>query len=173
MKGRSKKEPGGQTYLSPDNAAIVIRLYEDRDQDEVWRLHVEAQTELGFPYDIPEIDGDLKQIPQAYGQAGAQFWVADAGAGPIATAGVRRVDTETAELKRMRVTARYRRKGVAEHLLRAAERFCREHGYTRIVLETTGRQEAARALYEKNGYKPSGTRLLGTFTAYDYVKELT
>ena len=173
MKGRSKKEPGGQTYLSPDNAAIVIRLYEDRDQDEVWRLHVEAQTELGFPYDIPEIDGDLKQIPQAYGQAGAQFWVADAGAGPIATAGVRRVDTETAELKRMRVTATYRRKGVAEHLLRTAERFCREQGYTRIVLETTERQEAARRLYEKSGYAPSGTRLLGTLTAFDYVKELS
>jgi len=173
MGGRRKKEVGRTKSDLIDPAEIVIRPFKDRDNEEVWRLHVEAQEELGLPYDIPERDGDLKQIPEAYGQPGSRFWIAEAGAGPIATAAIRRVNAETAELKRMRVSSKYRRRGLAQHMLLTAERFCRDQGYSRIVLDTTSQQEAARRLYSKNGYRTTGTRALGSLTIFDYEKVLS
>ena len=152
---------------------VVIRTYEARDAEAVWALHVEAQEELGLPYDMPERDGDLRSITDVYLQPGSHFWVAEADGRPIATAAVRREDDAAAQIKRMRVTASHRRQGLGRRLLETAETFCRENGYRRIILDTTDRQEAAQRLYESNGYHRTGERhpIPGIVT-FDYAKEL-
>jgi aspartate N-acetyltransferase len=72
----------------------------------------------------------------------------------------------------MRVTARWRRRGLGQALLEVAEEFCRRQGYRRIVLDATDRQEAARRLYERNGYTRTGERPLGEMRMVFYRKEL-
>jgi GNAT superfamily N-acetyltransferase len=162
---------------------VTIRTYEPRDAEAVWALHVEAQEELGLPYDIPERDGDLRSIPDAYLRTGSHFWVVEAGGRPIATVAVRREDEEAAQIKRMRVTASHRRQGFGRRLLETAETFCRENGYRRIILDTTHRQEAAQRLYENSGYHRTGERTLDRLgldapnpipgiVIFDYEKDL-
>ena len=73
-----------------------------------------------------------------------------------ATAGVRYAGYQDgdAELKRMYVVPRARRRGLSRVLLTALEEDARAAGRVRMVLETAVRQSAAVALYTSSGYAP-------------------
>jgi GNAT superfamily N-acetyltransferase len=100
---------------------------------------------------------DLDDIDGVYLNAGGAFWVIEAPGGEVAGyGGVLRVDERTARLRRFRVRERWRRQGIATRLLLEAERFCSEHGLTRVTLGTTDLQQPAQALYRKHGYVEAG-----------------
>ena len=67
--------------------------------------------------------------------------------------GVKRLDDQTAEIKRMYVVPEARGRGAARALLAALEDAARELGYTRVRLDTGPDQRHARALYESAGYR--------------------
>lgn len=94
--------------------------------------------------------------------AGA-FLVARAGAEPIGCGGLKRLDDETCEIKRMYLVPGWRGKGLSRALLDALEDCARELDYVRVRLDTGDRQPAARALYDDAGYRPipdyNGNRL--------------
>jgi len=153
---------------------VLVRTYEPGDSDAVWTLHQEGLRDTGafYPDADARWDDDLRRIEEVYLTEGSHFWVAERGGRLIGMAAVLREDTETARLRRMRVTAGWRRRGLGQALLEVAEEFCRRHGYRRIVLDTTDRQEAARRLYERNGYTRTGERQLGEMQMVFYRKEL-
>lgn len=67
---------------------------------------------------------------------------------------LKELDPTHGEIKSMRTSAAYRRRGVAERLLAAIEAEARSRGYRRLSLET-GRPAAfapAQALYRRHGY---------------------
>ncbi len=70
----------------------------------------------------------------------------------VACGAVVRHDDMTAEVKRMFTRPRYRRRGIARHLLGALEKTAAELGYRRMVPETGVPQTAAQVLYERAGY---------------------
>ena len=113
-----------------------------------------------------------RDIEARYLSAGSHFWVAEIKGAPVGMTGIERVDSQTGRLRRMRVTTDHRSKGIAQALLETAERFCREQGYRRLVLDTTEHQTAAHRLYEKNSFTRTGERTLGPFQVFDYVKDL-
>lgn len=57
-----------------------------------------------------------------------------------------------AEVKRMYVADGARRRGIAQQILTALENEARRFGYQQIILDVGGKQSAAHALYEKQGY---------------------
>lgn len=59
-----------------------------------------------------------------------------------------------AEIKRMFVEPRWRRRGIAGALLHALEEAAAELGYDVVRLDTGPRQPYARRLYELSGYRP-------------------
>jgi putative acetyltransferase len=67
---------------------------------------------------------------------------------------LRRLDAETAELKRMYVAPAMRGMGVGRRLVAALEAEARVLGIRRLVLETGVRQTAALALYRATGFRP-------------------
>lgn len=67
---------------------------------------------------------------------------------------VRRLDQETAELKRMYVVPSARGAGLGRRLVDALEAEARALGARRLVLETGVRQHAAQALYAATGFRP-------------------
>ena len=71
---------------------------------------------------------------------------------PIACGCFKAVDGHSVEIKRMFVEPEYRGKGLAEFLLRDLEKWARELGYKRAVLETGKGQPEAIGLYGKCGY---------------------
>jgi GNAT superfamily N-acetyltransferase len=76
-------------------------------------------------------------------------WLEDSAVG---CGGLRRIDEQTAEIKRMYVRPTARRKGIALAMLSALEEAARELGYARVVLETGTKQPEAMQMYETHGY---------------------
>ena len=74
--------------------------------------------------------------------------------------GVKGLDDETAEIKRMYVVPAARRRGHARTLLEALEDAARDLGYAIVRLDTGPRQAHAQAMYEAAGY-----RAIGNFNA--------
>lgn len=162
------------TVKASQNETLVIRTYEPRDLDAVWALHLEGllQTTPQYPEVFAGYEADLQALEAHYLSPGSHFWVAEIEGVLAGMTGIERIDEETGRLRRMRVTTDQRRSGIAQALLETAERFCREQGYRRLILDTTEQQTAAHGLYEKNGFIRTGERSLGPFLVFDYVKDL-
>jgi ribosomal protein S18 acetylase RimI-like enzyme len=80
------------------------------------------------------------------------FWVLlvdDKIAGCIA---VSKKDEKTAELSRLAVGSEFRRKGYAKMLTDYCEKYCKEHGFEKIVLTTSNTTPEAINLYKKLNY---------------------
>jgi GNAT superfamily N-acetyltransferase len=71
---------------------------------------------------------------------------------PVACGGLKCLDDQTAEIKRMYVVPEARSRGLARSLLSALEEEARRLGYRSARLDTGPRQPHARALYESAGY---------------------
>jgi len=153
---------------------LRIRAYERRDDDDVWRLHREGVLETTPQYidEVAAYEEDLRTIDETYLSGGA-FWVVDdEGGTPIGMAAVQRIDDATARLRRMRVTAAWRGRGVGQALVDAAVDFCVERAYTKLILDTTEQQRDGQRLYERNGFVKTGERTLGSFRVFDYERRI-
>lgn len=71
---------------------------------------------------------------------------------PIACAGLKDYDGETAEIKRVFVRAECRGRHISVALMRQIEQAAKEQGIRRLILETGAPLVAAMALYRKMGY---------------------
>ncbi len=80
------------------------------------------------------------------------FLVAYEDGRPVGCGGLKRLDDDTAEIKRMYVVPRARSRGVGQSILIALEEEARRLGYRRARLDTGPRQPHARALYVSAGY---------------------
>jgi GNAT superfamily N-acetyltransferase len=72
---------------------------------------------------------------------------------PVVMGGIRLLDGDTAEIKRMYVVPSVRGRGFARVVLRRLEELAAELGVSRVVLETGLRQPEAMALYASSGYE--------------------
>jgi GNAT superfamily N-acetyltransferase len=83
------------------------------------------------------------------------FYVAysDDGA-PIACGGLRQLDADHGEIKRMYVAPDSRGSGASRLVLATLEDDARSRGWTRLVLETGVLQPDAIRFYEREGYTP-------------------
>ena len=71
---------------------------------------------------------------------------------PIAIGGLRRLQDEICEIKRMYVVPDARSRGVGRALLTALEEAGRQLGYERARVDAGPKQKHSRALFEKTGY---------------------
>jgi GNAT superfamily N-acetyltransferase len=72
---------------------------------------------------------------------------------PVACGAIKKYEDGVWELKRMYVVPEQRGSGIAAFLITELERWAKELGVKRLILETGKRQEAAVAFYHKVGYK--------------------
>lgn len=118
-------------------------------------------NEFKFKLEFDSLDSDLLQIEKHYNEAdGGSFWVAERDTwnnshsqivGTIAIRNLKQFES-TCELKRMYVLKEFRRLGIGQRMLDVATDFARKSGYSRIVLDSSKRLDAARALYLKAGF---------------------
>ena len=72
---------------------------------------------------------------------------------PVGCGAMKEFDKSTMEIKRMYVPIESRGKGVAVAVLNDLERWAKELGYKKCVLETGDKMLEAIGLYKKSGYK--------------------
>lgn len=84
-------------------------------------------------------------------QEGSIFFVGYYKNEPICCAGIRNVDNQTGEIKR--VYTRENRLGVGSALIDQLEKWANEHQYHRLILECREVNQHAITFYKKKGYK--------------------
>lgn len=145
---------------------LTVRRYRPVDKNAVWRVYEQAFREASSAF-VPELDRDLRRIPETYLRDG-EFLVGTV-AGEIVAVGEflpvdgravneRSADEQSAsdrvvELRRMGVDPAYQRNGNGSALLRTLEDSARERGARRAVLHTSDRLGSAIEFYRAQGYR--------------------
>lgn len=105
----------------------------------------------------------LKHVVVAYDNAKA-----------VGCGAIKEQTPDAMEVKRMYVLPESRKSGIATEILTGLERWAKELGYEKCVLETGKRQPEAIALYSKNGYKiiPNYGQYIGIENSVCFEKQL-
>ena len=90
----------------------------------------------------------------------------------VGCGGLKRLDPETAEIKRMYLRPEVRGRGLSAALLGALEHNAVELGYARVRLDTGDRQAAAKHLYESRGYREIPDYNGNPYAAHWFEKDL-
>ncbi|XP_070815781.1 N-acetyltransferase family 8 member 3-like [Chaetodon trifascialis] len=108
-----------------------------------------------------KLQTDMQDIPGNYlSRPDDCYWVAEAEVdgkaqimGMVAVVGKQSGERRYGELFRMIVSPLSRRMGLGARLAHTAIDFCKERGFSEVVLRTTSTQTAAVALYKKLGFR--------------------
>jgi ribosomal protein S18 acetylase RimI-like enzyme len=151
---------------------LEIRRYEAPDHDAVRDLNYLALAPTGAFVSGGELDRDLDEIEKQYLENRGEFLVGFSDGKLVCMGGLKKEQSTTAEIMRMRVHPQYQRRGFGQLLLSRLEQRARELGYNRLILKTSTRQVAAQALYEKNGFTEIRRGLLFGLEVIFYQKSL-
>lgn len=148
---------------------LSIREYRADDEAEAHRLHRVALESVGAfdgPFrGIGPDDADLLDIGGHYSGDRGFFLVAEIAGRPglVGMGAFRRVDADTAELRRMRVEPELQGRGIGRAILDLLLAEARRRGFRGIVLETQKRLAASNALYRRAGFVPERDEFLHGF----------
>jgi ribosomal protein S18 acetylase RimI-like enzyme len=155
---------------------LEIRDARRADGRALRALSREALAGSGGEVASPRWDRDLLDVEAAYVAGGGAFLVGTLRGRVVAMGGLRPLDARRSEVVRMRVAPGRRRRGYGRRILDALEARAVARGARELVLETTVAQRAARALYERAGYRPTRRRrrrVAGeVFDVVEYSKRL-
>ena len=151
---------------------LEIRRYRPSDYDAVWELHNVALHAVNAHAGNGPWDDDLHQIERVYLANDGEFLVGILNGQLVAMGALRQTTPGCAEIKRMRVSPAYQRRGFGQAMLIALEGRAVELGCSIVHLDTTVQQEAARRLYEKNGFSEVHRTVVGGWECIFYEKSL-
>ena len=138
---------------STELPAEWIRIVRAQLTDDVSRALIESlNSELTGAYPEPGAT-HFGLDPAEVSDGRGAFLVIYQEETPVGCGAVRRIDSETAELKRMYVSPALRGRGLGRRLVAALEAEARALGVRRLILETGIRQSAALALYRATGFQ--------------------
>ncbi|MEV4073444.1 GNAT family N-acetyltransferase [Nonomuraea fuscirosea] len=141
---------------------LTIRRYRWSDLDTILALHQICLAEVGLvPGDGVYYDDDFPRIQEIYLACGGDFLVGEAASRVVSMGGLRPVDTGTAEVCRLRVHPEFQGRGFGTAMLVALERRAVELGFHLVRGDTTLNQEAALALYARQGWRELSRERVG------------
>lgn len=117
---------------------------------------------------------DIDDIWGAYmAPPGAHFWVAENDRGEVVgMIGVQQGEDNEGEIRRLRVRADHRRRGIGAALLEKALQHCRDAQHLKVVMDTFLDREPAMALFEKFKFRHLRTREFGDRTLLYFYFDL-
>lgn len=135
---------------------MILRRYQQTDHAAVMDLHVRVLRPTGgFIEDLnglKVLDKDLEDIEKTYFENGGYFLIGEENGQVMAMGALKKVDSQTAEIKRMRVVPEFQRAGIGSQILSALEEKARAFGYRELVLDTGAIQIPAQNFYKRHGY---------------------
>jgi len=135
--------------MSRSGEALVVELREvPWDHPDSEQLRAAQQAEIAIRYGTP----DSEPGPKPSAADITIFFVAYDGDEPVGCGGLRQLDDQHGEIKRMYVVPHRRGAGVSTAILAHLEDEARRRGWERLVLETGEEQPDAVRFYEREGY---------------------
>lgn len=151
---------------------LHIRRYEAGDHAAVLRLHEAGLREMGTFIEEPGFDLDLLDIQGVYFEDSGEFIVGEVDGDIVAMGALRKTSLERAEVKRMRVAPEFRRQGFGQEILDVLHRRASALNYSTLHLDTGINHEAAKNLYESNGYRETRRGMVGPVECVFYEKPI-
>ena len=155
-------------FGNANRSHVEIRQATEDDANAILALHQESIHDQDLPHEQKalglDVPADLQHFSGTYiGSIHNRFWVAVAPKKQekssaqrervIGMVGVVATKTDVAEMRRLRVTPNFRRKGIAARLLEAALAHCRDQGFLKVLLDARLEQTAAVQLFEREGFQ--------------------
>jgi GNAT superfamily N-acetyltransferase len=134
---------------------MELRRYHATDAESVWQLHHAGLEQMGVDLGDGPWDDDLRDIEGSYRDG--TFLVGLFEGRVVALGGIRRTSETAGEVRRIRIDPEFQGRGLGERMMRSLERHARKAGLRRLMLDTTAKQEPARRLFEKCGFRECGT----------------
>jgi RimJ/RimL family protein N-acetyltransferase len=132
---------------------IDYKIAETREEfQDGKKLFLQYAASLNIDLSFQHFEEELETIEQQYNKPGGALIIAYNSDHPIGCAGLRRIDTEIAELKRMFVLAGYTGKGIAKEMLGGIINIARELNYKKLRLDTLPDMIQAQHLYRSFGF---------------------
>ena len=153
-------EPTPAAASRPGLEAAGARL-RDAVDDDSWELVALIGACWGeYPGCVMDVHGECRDLlAPASAYRAARGWigvVTDPCGTVVASGAFRRLDAATADLERLYVARRWRRRGLAAAIVGELERRAREAGCERMELWSDTRFGSAHALYGRLGYLATG-----------------
>ncbi|QHW35151.1 GNAT family N-acetyltransferase [Paenibacillus rhizovicinus] len=151
---------------------MKIRRYSTADHDDIWRLHLLVIAAAGVEPTHQHYH-DIFHIEEQYLSSGGDFLVGTAQSGMVvAMGGLKKLDFDTAEIKRLRVHPDYQQRGYGQRILSRLEDRAAELGFNHIYLDALTNQLGAKKLFTNNGYAHRGASVIDGFWVNAYEKTL-
>jgi GNAT superfamily N-acetyltransferase len=135
-------------------------------------LFIEYAKSLDFDLHFQNFETELKEIDIQYNKPyGGLILIIERHSGDeVGCAGIRRSEDKIAELKRMFVKEPHRNKGLGKELMQQAIKLAKDLGYKKIRLDTLDTMKPAMAVYEKFGFKQTGSYRYNPFDNVKYYE---
>ena len=132
----------------------TVRAVEtDADIGEIRVLFGEYAQSLRIDLAFQDFQAELAGLPGAYSRPNGCLLLATVGSRSVGCVGVRRVQADVCEMKRLYVRPEARGQGVGRALAEAAIRFGQVAGYRAMRLDTLPNMAVAHALYRQLGFR--------------------
>lgn len=102
--------------------------------------------------DIQHYDEELKHLETKYGAPYGRLYLAYCNGNAAGCIGLRKIDEQNCEMKRLYVRPQFRRNRIGEQLVQKIITDAREIGYTFMLLDTLPFLEGAISMYKKFGF---------------------
>jgi putative acetyltransferase len=129
---------------------MIIQRYDDSRREEVHDLVLGVLLEHGFEYDRLK-DADLNDIFGYYFASGGTFFVGIEDGRVVGTAGVRKLEGDLCEIRRIYLNKEFRGKGNGKKLFLVALDFA-EKNCSDVMLKTDSTLTKAIDMYLKHGF---------------------
>ncbi len=116
-------------------------------------LFEEYALSLNVDLSFQDFKQELATIDKQYTSPTGGLLLAYGGNYPIACVGIRKLDEQTAELKRMYVKREFRDRGIGVQLLLRSIALAQQLAYKKIRLDTLANMHKAQKLYLAAGFK--------------------
>jgi GNAT superfamily N-acetyltransferase len=137
------------------NSDISYRIASTDFDFELGRsLFKEYAASLGVDLSFQDFETELKVMHLQYNKPSGALLLAVKGGLAVGCAGIRKIDDETAELKRMYVQDAWRERGIGVNLLEFLIAHAKGLGYKKIRLDTLSNMTKAQSLYRSAGFYP-------------------
>jgi GNAT superfamily N-acetyltransferase len=146
-----------ELYLCPMStvhAYIIKKATTTTDFENGKRLFIQYLNSLSFEITFQDVDRELAEIHIEYNLPTGVLLLAYDGDKAIACAGVRKIDGQIGELKRMFVDPAYRGHQLGQRILQLSIHESRSLGYRYLRLDTVPEMQAAIKLYHAAGFYP-------------------
>jgi GNAT superfamily N-acetyltransferase len=116
--------------------------------------HREDMHFIDAYFDAEAFEQELASLPGKYAPPHGQLLLATVDGAPAGCVALREIDSASCEMKRMFVYVQFHGKGVGRALAEAIINEAKTLGYRTMRLDTSNRQNEAKGLYQRLGFKP-------------------